>query len=93
MKVWQAGLQKVVSTMGSMVSQRQAELIAETTGASGTAILLFDEDEAGRKGRRAAWERLNRHVRVHVIRFPDEGTQPDDLEPEALRELVQKAAG
>jgi DNA primase len=87
---WQAGLRKVVSTMGSMVSHRQAELIVESVR-GGSVILAFDEDPAGRQGRRQVWERLHRQVPVSVLRFPEQGMQPDHLAPADLIDLVRSA--
>jgi DNA primase len=88
MRVWQAGHRRVVSTMGSMVSRTQEELIVQAAGSDGRVILMFDEDAAGRKGRADARERLSRQVQVEVVRFEAEGTQPDDLLPENLLALV-----
>lgn len=88
MKVWQAGHKRVVSTMGSMVSRTQEELIAQAAGSDGRVILMFDEDPAGRKGRADALDRLCREVQVDVVRFEAEGTRPDDLPPEKLLGLL-----
>ncbi len=85
LRVWQAGFRRVVALMGSMLSRRQEELIVETEGGDGRVILMFDEDVAGRKGRAEAEDRLSRHVKVDVIRFDAEGTQPDRLSPEELQ--------
>jgi DNA primase len=89
MRVWQAGHRRVVSTMGSMVSRAQEELIVQAAGSDGRVILMFDEDAAGRKGRADARERLCREVQVNVVRFEAEGTQPDDLPAEKLLALVR----
>jgi len=90
MTVSQAGHRRVVSLMGSMLSDAQEELIVHTAGPNGKVILLFDEDEAGRKGRTEAGSRLSRSVKVNAVRFDIEGMQPDQLHPETLLNLLQK---
>jgi DNA primase len=87
---WQAGLRKVVSPMGSMVSRRQTELIVELAGES-SVILAFDEDPAGRQGQRQLQERLQGQVPVSVVHFLEEGMQPDHLSPVDLAELIRSA--
>jgi DNA primase len=90
-KAWQAGVRRVVSPMGSMVSQRQIQLLIEAAGPEGEVILAFDEDEAGRKGRREAQARLGQQVQVKLVRFAVEGTQPDHLVPGEFIELLNQA--
>jgi DNA primase len=91
MRVWQAGHRRVVSLMGSMLSQAQERTIVELAGAPGRVLLLFDEDEAGRKGRAEASARLCKSVSVHNLRL-EEGQQPDSIEPqELLRRIGQHA--
>lgn len=92
MRVWQAGHRRVVSLMGSMLSQAQEERLVELTGEGGHVVLLFDEDGAGQKGRAEAQARLRRRVSVSVIRLPD-GQQPDSLAAEELLRLIQAHAG
>jgi DNA primase len=87
MRVWQAGHRRVVSLMGSMLSAAQEERIAQLAGEDGQVLLLFDEDGAGRKGRREAQERLSQHVAVGMIRL-QEGQQPDSLSAEEILELI-----
>lgn len=88
MRVWQAGYHPVVSTMGSMVSSAQAQRIVELAGENGQVLLLFDEDEAGRKGRAEARARLRELATVRVLRMGN-GQQPDSVEPEALLQLIR----
>jgi len=92
MRVWQAGHHRVVSLMGSMLSARQEELIVRTVGPGGRVVLLFDEDEAGRKGRAEARERLGKLLEVRVPSFEREGIQPESVAPDSLLELIQQAA-
>jgi len=88
MKVWQAGHARVGLIMGSMLSQAQEELILKTAGPGGRVLLVFDEDEAGRKGRTEAQTRLERWLNVSAVRFEQEGTQPDQLTTEHLQGLL-----
>jgi DNA primase len=88
MKVWEAGCRRVVSLMGSMLSAAQEERIVQAAGPGGQVLLVLDEDNAGRKGRREACDRLSRSVRTKVLRLPQEGLQPDRLTLEQLRQLL-----
>ena len=89
MRIWQAGYRRVVSVMGSMLSARQAELIARTVGSGGNVTVLFDEDEAGRKGKAQALLRLGDSVKVNILSFESEGMQPDHLSDEELMRLLR----
>lgn len=88
MKVWQAGFHRVVSILGSTLSDTQAELIVNAVGSRGLVILLFDEDGAGRAGRLKARARLAGRVRLKTVEFDQEGTQPDHLTPQQLLALL-----
>ena len=89
MKIWQAGHSRVVAVMGSMLSDRQGELIAGAVGSVGNVILMFDEDEAGRKGRAEALQKLGRSVKVKIGRFETDGAQPDSLSKDQLMRLLR----
>jgi DNA primase len=91
MKVWQAGHRRVVSSMGSMLSRAQEAQIVRAVGPTGHVILCFDEDAAGRKGRAEAHKRLAHSIRVSIVRFEVEGTQPDHLPVGKLLELLEEA--
>jgi DNA primase len=91
MRVWQAGHRRVVSLMGSMLSGAQEERIVHLAGGDGQVLLLFDEDGAGRKGRREAQERLSKRVEVGMIRLK-EGQQPDSLSGEEIMELILRCS-
>jgi DNA primase len=90
MTVWEAGHRRVVSSMGSRLSQTQEELIIKAVGPTGQVLLCFDEDAAGRKGRAEARERLARLVNVSIVKFDVEGTQPDQLPPGELLKLLEE---
>lgn len=89
MRIWQAGYPRVVSIMGSMLSERQAELIVTSVGPGGKVTVLFDEDEAGRKGRAQAHLRLGESVKVKILNFGSEGAQPDRLTNEEILRLLR----
>ena len=93
MLVWQAGYRRVVSLMGSSLSERQEALLVGAAGPSGRIVLMFDEDEAGRKGRAEAQSRLASQMEVRVVKFALPGTQPDQLPPDRLLELLRKESG
>jgi DNA primase len=82
MRVYAAGFPNVVALMGSVLSGEQASLIGEAIGPNGKIALMFDEDEAGWKGREDSGSRLSSHVYVKIIGLSEEGRQPDTV-PEA----------
>ncbi len=86
--VWQAGYHRVVSIMGSALSEPQAQLLTSLVGSYGRILLLFDEDNAGREGRAKTLTRLAPHAYVKARPCGPEGTQPDHLSAEQLRKLV-----
>ena len=88
MRLWQAEHHRVVALMGSMLSEAQEELILKAASPTGRVILLFDEDEAGRKGRAEARMRLARWLHVNAVQFAKEGTQPEDLTAEEVAALL-----
>jgi DNA primase len=54
MRLHAAGFPNVVALMGSSMSEAQEELIVTAVGPEGKVTLMFDEDEAGWKGREEA---------------------------------------
>jgi hypothetical protein len=89
MCLWQAGFPNVVALMGSALSEAQEELIVETVGPEGTVTLMFDEDEAGWKGREDALSRLSSQVYVKVIGLGEEGRQPDNLSKAEVTRMMR----
>jgi DNA primase len=81
--VSEAGFPNVVAAMGSELSPWQAELIADAP----EVIVIFDGDEAGRTGGRAARELLAEHTTVRLVTLPEDKS-PDDVSPRALRWLI-----
>ena len=88
MKLWQLGFKRAVSIMGSSLSAVQEELFRQATRSDSRIILMFDEDNAGRKGREQALLRLATFAFVHVVVFPAEDMQPDHLSVEELLTLL-----
>lgn len=88
MKVWEAGHHRVVALMGSSLSAAQQEHIERTVGPGGRVLLLFDEDEAGRRGATETQARLDEIVDARVVRFGVEGAQPDNQPAERLLEML-----
>jgi DNA primase len=84
MRLYQAGISNVVALMGSSLSDEQEALIVAAVGPQGKVALMFDEDEAGWKGREEALSRLSSRVHVKVVGLGEEGTQPDGVSPETL---------
>jgi DNA primase len=84
MRLHQAGISNVVALMGSSLSDEQEALIVAAVGPQGKVALMFDEDEAGWKGREDALSRLSSRVHVKVIGLGEEGTQPDGVSAETL---------
>ncbi len=87
LRLWQLGIRRVVSLMGSSLSLQQEELIAAAVNPQSRIVLLLDEDEAGREAREKITPRLANHCYVRTIRFEEEGQQPDSLTVEQLEEL------
>jgi DNA primase len=79
MKLKQEGYQ-AVGLLGSSVSKEQEELLARHFQ---KLILMFDNDEAGRKGIEDCLNTLARRVFVKVASLP-EGKQPDTLSQQQL---------
>ncbi len=87
-KVWQAGMPRVVALMGSALSPTQEELIMQCVGPKGQIALMFDEDNAGHAARADALRRFASRAYVRVIELQRFGRQPDELSTEALHALL-----
>lgn len=88
MWLWQHGIRRVVALMGSSLSKVQEELITRATTQHSCVVLMLDEDEAGRHGRTDILNRLALKMFVKVVRFEEEGQQPDHLSPEELFDIL-----
>lgn len=88
MKLWQAGVKRVVAIMGSTLSDTQEALIAKAAGPNGRVVLMFDEDDAGRAGREDTMKRLAATTFVKVLALSQEGQQAEQLSSEELQRLL-----
>jgi DNA primase len=86
LKVHQAGFPCVVAIMGSAMSQRQLELLVHSFP---RIRLMLDGDAAGRRASTVIAASLAQHAPVEVIQIPD-ATQPDQLTPGQIRELLNR---
>lgn len=85
MRLSEAGF-PCVALMGSSLSDAQEDMIA---GNFKSMTLLFDDDEAGEKGRGDALLRLSQRIYVCAPIVPS-GKQPDTLSAEEIRELLKR---
>ena len=79
MTLWQAGVRRVVSVMGSSISDAQVALIGKAATPHGTVIILFDADSAGRTGCEQAVQKLAQQTFVKAVSLCTPGLQPDML--------------
>jgi DNA primase len=86
-KLHQHGCRKVVALMGSSMSAAQEELIRKHTNGQSQAIVMLDEDDAGRAGRDDIAARLARFCFVKVHQFEKPGTQPEHLSADEVAQL------
>lgn len=87
-KLHQAGLPRVVALMGSILSERQEELLTSFLGPSGRVVLFFDPDEAGQVCTADCLKRLNSKLFVKVVDLSPYRAKPHQLEPEVLTKLL-----
>ncbi len=90
MWLWQQGYGSCVALLGSSLSDAQERaIVAWLQGVEAPQVtLLFDEDDAGRKGRDAALLKLGQHANTRVVSPGKEGCQPDGLGADALADLM-----
>jgi len=65
--LYQSGFPNTVALMGSVLGERQEELITQFLGAGGQAILLFDVDEDGQICAEDSLGRLGRKIFVKAL--------------------------
>ncbi len=82
--LFQSGFSNTVATFGVSLSDEQAELLV-ATGRS--LVLLFDGDQAGIAGMRAAAGKLITRSFVRVVKLGD-GVEPDSLSALELQNLL-----
>lgn len=84
LKIHQAGHHNVAALMGSRLSSRQADLIGTYFD---QVILMLDADGAGKAGTTAAATALSSIIVVQIVELAS-GTQPDQLAPEEMKQLL-----
>ena len=87
LRVHQAGLPWAVALMGVSLSADQENALLQRFG---RVVLLLDGDAAGRAASRAIAARLAGRCSVSVVHVPD-GSQPDQLSPEVIRQFVESS--
>lgn len=83
-RVYQAGLPGVVALMGSSLSLEQEKLLV---GRFERVILMLDGDDTGREATQTIRAKLIQECAVLTATVSD-GTQPDQLSPGEIRELL-----
>ncbi len=86
-RVHQAGFPCVVALMGSSLSAAQESALRRHFEG---IVLMLDGDAAGRAASEAVATRLSGWRSVQLVRVPD-GSQPDQLSPATLRQLLVMA--
>lgn len=88
MKLHQFGCRKVVALMDDTMSAAQEELIRQHTDKKGQIIVMLEENEAGKAGRKGIAGRLSEHCLVKTHVFDKPGARPEDLTAEEVRNLL-----
>ena len=89
----QHGAWNTVALQGTYMSQMQQRLLQRQ---SGEVIIFLDNTASARKGVFEAGNALRSSNKVRVCVYPDEceeGSQPDDIGPEPLTEVLETAVG
>jgi DNA primase len=86
--IHQCRYRKVTGLMGSSLSDAHLELIDRHTTPDCHVILMLDEDNSGRAGRDEAAARISKIRFVKTIQFQKEGTQPEHLSTDELKQIL-----
>jgi len=87
-RFYQAGHKNTVALMGSVLGDRQADLIAGALGSQGKAVLIFDGDDDGAKCTEACLKRLGQSLFVKAIDIRPYARKPHQLTPAQISELI-----
>jgi DNA primase len=87
MWVWQSGVHDVVATIGSYLTDLHTNLLSVVRC---PIFLFYDNNEAGKIGTWKAIQKLKANE-LYVANYPDLREQPDDLDPEEVREALRSA--
>ncbi|HUU41527.1 MAG TPA: CHC2 zinc finger domain-containing protein [Desulfatiglandales bacterium] len=86
-RLYQAGINQVVAYMGSSMSDKQEDLIADFLGPAGQVILLLDADDAGNKGSDNCLARLSSKLFVKNLDISPLAKKPHLASEEDLKKL------
>lgn len=86
-QLYQAGFPNTIALMGSVLGERQAELIESFLGPDGRVLLAFDADEDGKKCADDCLLRLGRKFFVRAVDFSEHGRKPHQLSADILRQV------
>jgi DNA primase len=84
LRLRQAGVRSVVALMGSALYPWQQRILLQRFQ---RVILMLDGDAAGRRATAEIATRLRAHCLVQLVGIP-EGTQPDQIAPEQMRQVL-----
>ncbi len=84
----QNDIENVAALMGSSMSEQQEELIVNTLGINGKAVLLFDGDGDGQKCTHDCLSRLSKKLFVKAADIAPHAKKPHRLDPEAIKKLL-----
>ncbi len=77
--LWQHGIRRVVALMGSSLSVRQEEMVAQLVTPRDRILLMLDNDNAGSEARMKIAARLFERCFVGSFVYPTDVRQPDQL--------------
>jgi DNA primase len=86
-RFWQLGIRRCVAVMGSSMSQAQEAILSRHLSPTSQAVVVLNEDEAGRRGREDIVRRLSSRAFVRLVTFPEDGFRAEHLTAETAAEL------
>ena len=88
LRVEQGGISSVVAALGSYLSEEQRWFL-ERMGCE--VFVMFDNDDAGYKGRLAVCKMLSKTLPVRLVEYPEEFKQPSDIPPQYIHDFLNQA--
>ncbi len=88
MKLHQLGCRKIVALMDNAMSAGQEDLLRKHIDHCSHVMLMLDETEVGRAGRKDIALRLAKFTFVKIHIFAQEGQQPEDLNADEVAALL-----
>ena len=90
LRLVQLGFPATVAILGSSLSLRQEILLRDAAGSKRPLYLLFDADDAGRKGASEAATRLCHTSTVRIVDIGEYQKQPEQLERSQIESLLSR---